>query len=226
MEKLVPLYCPKCGDIVEDPKDKFCEKCGASLVVEQPGAALSGDIGLFDLSRNFYILKEKYWELGSGDILNKEFQPIGHMHRIIFSLRSKIELKETDGTVSATIHRKIISARSAQDLKDPQENLIARIKKKVLSFFRPKFYLEDANGKKLYEAQGKFMGWSFKVKDVATKKIVAEIEKADTWRDIFLDGIFDYSDTYALKILDNTTDRRMLLGFVISIDNVLHDKRD
>ena len=67
------------------------------------------------------------------------------------------------------------------------------------------------------------MGWSFKIYETATKKLVAEIEKADRWRDVFLGGMFDYSDTYALKILDNVTDRRILLGFVLSIDNVLHD---
>ena len=67
------------------------------------------------------------------------------------------------------------------------------------------------------------MGWSFKIFETATKKLVAEIEKADRWRDVFLGGLFDYSDTYALKILDNETDRRILLGFVLSIDNVLHD---
>ncbi|GAH49993.1 MAG: hypothetical protein CEE42_15895 [Promethearchaeota archaeon Loki_b31] len=69
------------------------------------------------------------------------------------------------------------------------------------------------------------MGFSFKVYDVTTGNVVAEIEKADKWRDIFLGGMFDFKDTYALKILDNKTDRRILLGFVLSIDNVLHDRQ-
>ncbi len=147
------------------------------------------------------------------------------MHRKIFSLRRKVELLEVDGTVAATIHAKIISARGAQDLKDPNGVLIARIKKKILSFFRPKFFLEDPSGNRWFEAQGKFMGWSFKVKDLSTGDIIAEIEKADRWRDVFLGGLFDFKDTYALRILDNVTDRRILLGFVLSIDNVLHDKK-
>ncbi len=182
-------------------------------------------IKLFDKRRKFYILKEKYWELGSGDILDETSKPIGHMHRIILSLRAKIELKETDGTVSATIQNKLVTARAAMDLMDPKGKLIGTIKKKILSLFRPKFYMEDANKKRLYEAQGKLMGWSFKIKDMKTKKIVAEIEKADTWRDMFLDGLLDFSDTYALRILDDKTDRRKMLGFVIAIDNVLHDQR-
>ncbi|KKM00788.1 hypothetical protein LCGC14_1800930 [marine sediment metagenome] len=145
------------------------------------------------------------------------------MKGLIISIRRRVELLELDGTISATIHAKIISARGAQDLKDPQGNLIARIKKKIFSIFRPKFFLEDAQGTRWYEAQGKFMGWSYKVTDMSGN-LVAEIEKADKWRDIFLGGLFDFKDTYALRIMDNVTDRRILLGFVLSIDNVLHDR--
>jgi len=147
------------------------------------------------------------------------------MHRIIFSIRKRVELMEVDGTVVATIHAKLISARGAQDLKTPDGQMIARIKKKILSLFRPVFYLEAPDGTQWYRAQGKFMGWSYKIYDVSTGKVVAEIEKADRWRDVFLGGIFDFKDTYALKILDKETDRRILVGFVLSIDNVLHDTR-
>ena len=145
------------------------------------------------------------------------------MKRVILSIRRRVELKEVDGTIAATIHAKIVSARGAQDLKDPQGNLIARIKKKILSFFRPVFYLEDPEGNRWYKAQGRFMGFSFKVYDETTGNVVAEIEKADRWRDLFLGGLLDFKDTYALRILDNETDRRILVGFVLSIDNVLHD---
>ncbi|MEJ2251721.1 MAG: LURP-one-related family protein [Candidatus Lokiarchaeota archaeon] len=182
-------------------------------------------MGLFDLSRNYYILKEKYWDFGSGDILDENNNIIGKMKRKIFSIRKRIELQEPDGTISATIHSKLITARGAQDLKDPEGNLIARIKKKIFSLFRPKFFLEDPDGNRWYEAQGKFMGFSFKVADVNSGELIAEIEKADKWRDVFLGGLLDFKDTYALRILDNKTDRRILLGFVLSIDNVLHDTR-
>ena len=147
------------------------------------------------------------------------------MHRKIFSIRKRVELKELDGSVAATIHAKLISARGAQDLKDPEGNLIARIKKKILTLFKPKFFLEAPDGTRYYEAVGNFFGFSFQVKDISTGKVVAEIEKADRWRDYFLGGMFDYKDTYALKILDNETDRRILVGFVLSIDNVMHDQK-
>ena len=229
-------FCPNCEAEIRKPSQKFCEMCGSKLdvVVEEseiistpsdPSQHISYSRpgGLFDINRTYYVLKEKYWDFGSGDILDEKNQVIGKMKRKIFSIRKKIELREIDGTISASIHEKLISARGAQDLKDPEGNLIARIKKKLLTLFKPKLWLEDPEGNRWYEAEGKFMGFSFKVRDLSTQKIVAEIEKADKWRDVFLGGMFDFKDTYVLRILDNETDRRILLGFVISIDNIMHD---
>ncbi|MHA2283779.1 MAG: LURP-one-related family protein [Promethearchaeota archaeon] len=237
------VFCANCGAEIKDVSQNFCEKCGSTIPdsVKQGKTEVSPTTttssskittmgfqpydrpgGLFDINRNYYVLKEKYWDWGSGDILDENNQVIGNMRRIILSIRRRVELLETDGTLSATIHSKIVSARGAQDLKDPQGNMIARIKKKILSVFRPKFFLESPSGERFFEAQGKFMGWSYKVTDMSGK-LVAEIEKADRWRDVFLGGLLDFKDTYALRILDNETDRRILLGFVLSIDNVLHD---
>jgi len=230
----IPNFCQECGVELKEQNQRFCQECGVELtsVAEQAPASApvsapvgTKPMGLFDINRNYYILKEKYWDWGSGDILDENNQKIGRMHRIIFSIRKRVELLEIDGTLAATIHAKLISARGAQDLKTPDGELIARIKKKILSFFRPVFFLEAPDGSQWFRAQGKFMGFSFKVYDVTTGNVVAEIEKADKWRDIFLGGMFDFKDTYALKILDNETDRRILLGFVLSIDNVLHDRQ-
>ena len=231
-------FCPNCEAEIIKPTQKFCEMCGTKLdfVIENSDTIQSAQIqttqnvpysrpgGLFDINRTYYVLKEKYWDFGSGDVLDEKGQIIGKMHRKIFSIRKKIELREIDGTVSASIHEKLISARGAQDLKDSEGILIARIKKKLLTLFKPKLWLEDPEGNRWYEAEGKFMGFSFKVRDLSTGQIVAEINKADRWRDIFLGGMFDFKDTYALKILDNVTDRRILVGFVLSIDNIMHDK--
>ncbi len=234
------IKCANCGAEIKDLSQNFCEKCGSSIpasvrqgktqskVTEIPYVPESDmenydqQGSLFDINRNYYILKEKYWDWGSGEILDENNLVIGKMRRVILSIRRRVELLEVDGTLSATIHSKIVSARGAQDLKDPQGNMIARIKKKILSVFRPKFFLEDPQGNRWYEAQGKFMGWSYKVTDMSGK-LIAEIEKADKWRDVFLGGLLDFKDTYALRILDNETDRRILLGFILSIDNVLHD---
>jgi uncharacterized protein YxjI len=230
------VYCPECGIELKKPDQKFCEQCGANFnkfrIEDNQDSVAKPQIpkqtsqpsgGLFDINRNYYIIKEKQWDFGGGEILDDKGQVIGIMKRKIFSIRKRVDLLELDGKVSASIHAKIISARNAQDLKDEDGELIARIKKKILTLLKPKFFLEDPEGNRWYEAQGDFMGFSFKVKDLSTGNIIAEIEKADKWRDVFLSGFFDYKDTYALRILDNETDRRILVGFVLSIDNTLHD---
>ena len=230
--------CKECGTEISIEGQKFCEKCGAELIQEQKKISLTAPTtratppsptregGLFDLSRNYYLIKENAWDLGYGEIYDEKGQTIGLMHRILFSIRRRVELQEPDGSVVATIHSKIISARGAQDLKDPLGVPIARIKRKILTFFKQKFFLEEPETKiRWYEAEGDFFGWSFKIYESNTHKLIAEIEKADKWRDIFLGGIFDYADRYALKIYDNETDRRILVGFVLSIDNVLHDNQ-
>ncbi|MFX1586642.1 MAG: LURP-one-related family protein [Promethearchaeota archaeon] len=229
------MHCSHCGTKIKDKNQKYCEECGSELkkiesmesesktVSTTPEPEKHKEGGLFDLDRSYYLIKERMWDMGFGDIMDEKGKLIGKMNRIIFSIRRRVELQEVDGTVVATIHSKILSARGAQDLKDPAGNMIARIKRKILTFFKHKFYLESPDGTRWYEAIGNFMGWSFKVYEVATNKLIAEIEKADRWRDVFLGGMFDFADTYALKILDNETDRRILVGFVLSIDNVLHD---
>jgi len=232
------MNCPNCGDPASEDQ-KFCEKCGSelrSVKVSEPSekkekisltstpkqTPLEGG-DLLDLNRSYFLINERAWDMGFGDIMDEKGKLIGRMNRIIFSIRRRVELQELDGTVVATIHSKIVSARGAQDLKTPDGELIARIKKKILTLFKSKFFLEDPMGNRWYEADGDFFGWSFKIYDLTTGKLVAEIEKADRWRDVFLGGIFDYADKYALRILDNETDRRILLGFVLSIDNVMHD---
>ncbi len=156
--------------------------------------------------------------------MDEQGAEIGRMHRKLFSLRAKIEFNELDGTISAEIHRKLIAIKPTYDLKDGEENLIARLSKTIFSVFRPKFYLEDANKTRIMVAQGKFMGFNFQVTDM-NGKLLGTINKADKWRDIFLGGMFDFKDTYALKIEDPDVDRRQLLGFVIAIDNTLHDTK-
>jgi uncharacterized protein YxjI len=109
-------------------------------------------------------------------------------------------------------------------IKDAQGNMLGRTNKKILTFFRPKLWLEDEDGKKLLEAQGNFLGRDFKIKD-SKGNLKARIGKSDFFKDFLFGGVFDFSDTYAVKILDPEFDKQLLLGFVIAIDNSVHDKK-
>ncbi len=222
------MECANCGAEIIDPNQAICEKCGARLVSKIKSTkkeiikGVTAPVLLFDIDRNFYILSEKYWHNGSTKILDEKNQLIGNIKKVLSGIKRGIELLEVDGTMALAIQSKILSTRGAQDLKDPQGNLIARIKKKILSAFKPKIFLVDSSGTRLYEAQGNFMSWSYKVSDMSGK-VIAEIEKADKLQDAFNGVTLDLQDKYVIKILNNETDRRILVGFVFSIDIMLHD---
>jgi len=219
------LFCSKCGAEANEAGSRFCTECGAPLTAEAREASEAGKAydGLLDPSRTFYLLHEKMWDMGWGDIYDEKGAIVGRMNRIILSLRRDIELQNTDGTVCGKVRRKIIAMRPIFDIFDGEGNFVARTKQKFFSVFRPAIWLEDPKGNKLLKAQGNFMRWNFRIQD-PKKKLVAEIEKADKWRDIFLGGIFDFTDKFAVRIYGDI-DRLMVLGFALGIDDAYHDQR-
>jgi uncharacterized protein YxjI len=148
------------------------------------------------------------------------------MHRRILSIRAFTEVNNVDGSLNFSVERKIVSIRAAYVIKDPQSNVLGRTNRKILTLFRPKLWLENGRGKKLLVAQGSFVGKDFKIKDTVNNRLVAHVRKSDFFRDlIFGGGILDFTDTYAVQLLDTTYDKRLILGFVIAIDNSVHDKK-
>lgn len=230
------IYCPNCGD-PSPLGQKFCEKCGTQLPQSQAPPQqrantfnpISSQIqgGLLDPNRMRYVVKEKFWDWGSGPILDQEGIQIGKMKRHVFSIRQRIDLTDMNDAVVASIHRKIISIRPTYTIYDNQERIIGRFQKTLLSIINPKFYLKSPDERIIFTAQGKFMGFDFQIyrgDTTSSSNMVAEIHKADRWKDVFFGGIWDFKDTYGVQIHDPSIDRRLLLGFVIAIDNVLHDQ--
>jgi uncharacterized protein YxjI len=180
--------------------------------------------GLLSPELNYYVLKEKWWDWGGGDIFNQNGTSVGKMHRHVISLRALTEVSEVNGTQVFTVNKKLVSMRPSYMIKDVEGRLLGRTNRKILTLFRPKLWLEDSEGRKLLEAKGNFLGKNFEVKDM-DGKLKAKIGKSDFFKDLVFGGLFDFSDTYAIKILDSNYDKRLLLGFVIAIDNSVHDKK-
>lgn len=182
------------------------------------------EIGLLSPELNYYVLKEKWWDWGGGDIFNQNGASVGKMHRRVISLRALTEVFEVTGTQVFTVNKKLVSIRPSYMIKDVEGRLLGRTNRKILTLFRPKLWLEDSEGRKLLEAKGNFLGKNFEVKDM-DGKLKAKIGKSDFFKDLVFGGVFDFSDTYAIKILDSSYDKRLLLGFVIAVDNSVHDKK-
>jgi uncharacterized protein YxjI len=190
----------------------WCDKMDTDLNVNVDMTKMDSvaGMGLLSPELNYYVLKEKWWDWGSGDIFNQHGTSVGKMHRRVISLRALTEV--------------LVSMRPSYMIKDVEGRLLGRTNRKILTLFRPKLWLEDSEGRKLLEAKGNFLGKSFEVKDM-DGKLKAKIGKSDFFKDLVLGGVFDFSDTYAIKILDSNYDKRLLLGFVIAIDNSVHDKK-
>ena len=215
------MSCPNCGIEIKTPEQAFCEKCGFKLLKtkkEENSVITNVTLkrNLFDLNHEYYILKESYWKTGSGYIFDAQDKSIG----LVNSLKKKrIELKELDNTVTATINFKSGSFRGATELKDQNDNLIAKLTKKKISDFEAIYFLEDPNGTRWYAATGEFINFKFQIEDLSINKFIAECNKTEKWKDDF-SGNLDYKNDYALKILDKETDRRILLLFVIGIRQI------
>jgi uncharacterized protein YxjI len=186
-------------------------------------SAVRAQAGLLSPELDYYVIKEAWWDWGSGDIFNREGSAIGKMHRRVISMRALTEMTELDGTQVFTINKKLISMRPSYMIKDAEGNLLGRTNRKILTLFRPKLWLENEDGVKLLEAKGNFLGKNFDVKAM-DGNLKAKIGKSDFFKDLVFGGLFDFSDTYAIKIMDPNYDKRLLLGFVIAIDNSVHDK--
>ncbi|MHA2187191.1 MAG: LURP-one-related family protein [Candidatus Thorarchaeota archaeon] len=180
-------------------------------------------MGLLDPSIEHYVLHEKVWKFGGGEIYDTQGEKIGLMKRKLISMRAEIRLEELDETPICVIHRKILSARPIYDVKTPNDEIIGRAKRPLITF-RGAIDMYDTDEQMIYKAQGGVTKWNFRITAPKDKKrVYAEIKKADKWRDVFA-PMFNFKDRYVIHIVDKEAPRLMLLAYAIIIDNVYHDR--
>ena len=180
-------------------------------------------MSLIDPSIEYYVMHEKAWKFGGGDIYNPQGEKLGSMRRKLISMRAEIELRNPDESIICVINKKLLGVRPIYDVKTPDGQLIGRGKKPVIAF-RGSVDMYDPEDNMIYIAQGGITKWNFRIthpKD--KKKVYAEIKKGDKWRDVFA-PMFNFKDRYVIHIVDPNAPRLMLLAYAIIIDNVYHDK--
>ena len=180
-------------------------------------------LSLLDPSIEYYVLHEKTWKFGGGDIYNPQGEKIGFIKRKLISMCTEIELCDSDEKSLAVISRKIVSVRPIYDVKDSEGSFIGRAKKSLIAF-RGSIDMYDSDNKIIYRAQGGVTKWEFRITAPDDKKrVFAEIKRGDKWRDVF-GRAFSFKDRYVLHIANPDVPRLILLAYAIIIDNEYHHK--
>ena len=117
---------------------------------------------LLDPSIEHYVLHEKAWKFGGGEIYNPQGEQIGIMRRKLISARQEIQLLNTDETLLCVINKKLMSARPIYDVKTPSGELIGRGKKPMIAF-RGSVDMYDPDENMIYKAQGGITKWNFRI---------------------------------------------------------------
>ncbi len=180
-------------------------------------------MNLLDPAITHYVMHEKTWKFGGGEILDTDGNKIGIMKRKIISLRADIELRNVDETPVCIISKKLAAVRPIYDVKTPDGQLIGRAKKPLIAF-RGSVDMYDPQDNLIFKAQGGITKWNFEIRHPKDKKkVYATIKKSDKWRDVFAPA-FNFKDRYVIHVVDPDVDRLMLLAYAVIIDNVYHDK--
>ena len=180
-------------------------------------------MSLLDPKITHYVMHEKTWKFGGGEILDTDGRKVGIMKRKIISLRAEIQLQNVDETPICIINKKLAAVRPIYDVKTLEGQLIGRAKKPMIAF-RGSVDMYDPEDRLIMKAQGGVTKWNFEIcHPQDKKKVYAVIKKGDKWRDVFA-PMFNFKDRYAIHVVDPDVDRLMLLAYAIIIDNVYHDK--
>jgi len=206
------LYCSNCGEEIKTPNQNFCMACGSTLpssIEAIEGTINNNDSGLFNINRNFYIIKRDFWELESSEFWNEKRQVIGKIIKIKKEykkgkmIHSHTEIQRVDGTVWASY---------ADWIKDHEGNILGKLQEGA-SFTTTRLFLKDPEGNKLYKAKyrdtsiwTKNKGGSAPIIEISTGKTIAEIQVSSKKQDMI-----------TLKFLDKETDRRIIFCFTLSI---------
>jgi uncharacterized protein YxjI len=197
----------------------------AAVAVEAPIGEAPASAPLFDPSRVYYVLDRSGGGFGAGSLYDQKGHEIGHLYRRVISVRHSIEFREADNATVSAVLRKKFAAKDTMDIENGHERTLARVKMKIQKIENPAFWLEDLRGNLILFGEGDFEGFSFVVYD-GSKNAIAEIGKAEKWKNIFLsEAGFDTKNKHGIVIhRDIECDRRFILPLVIAVEEALHEE--
>jgi len=165
---------------------------------------------LLDPNRKCYFVVKTKLKKG---IFDENGKLIGRIRHSILKHNFKIE--EIDHTPLFSIQRKIRITDPVFEIKDSAEKTLGKVKIKTKFTTKPNLSLKDKEGNVvLYNHGGNVDGWG----DIDDHfgKHVGRMSDADLWFSKPKASELDKNWTIGLSIVDQSFDRKVLLGFFIS----------
>ncbi|HEX3749660.1 MAG TPA: LURP-one-related family protein [Streptosporangiaceae bacterium] len=159
-----------------------------------------------------YAVREKIFSIGDDFWItdaggNRVFLVDGKALR----LRQTFELKDTSGTVLATVHKKLIAVRDTMEIEHDGQ-VVATVRKALISPLHHRSVIELADGSQL-EAVGNILDKEFDIQDAGGP--IAHISRS--W--------FRVRDTYGVDIAPGQNDA-LVLCIAVCLDRIHHDEEE
>ncbi len=97
----------------------------------------------------------------------------------LLRLRAEVNLYDSQGKKWGRVEVKARLSRAVYNFYDHNENIIAKMKPKIKSILKPALWMEDPEGKKIYDVDSNWNGQEYKIKD-KSGSIVAQIKQEST----------------------------------------------
>jgi uncharacterized protein YxjI len=127
------------------------------------------------------------------------------------SLRERLEIKDSDGEVRATVRKRLLSVRDTMEVERDGE-VVATVAKALFSPLRHRSTIDLADGRQL-EAAGNLVGMEFDI--TFGGRVLARISRA--W--------FRVRDTYGVEVAPGEDDA-LLLAVAVCLDRIHHDEEE
>ncbi|QHI35681.1 hypothetical protein IMCC3317_10280 [Kordia antarctica] len=180
-------------------------------------------VNYFKFENCYKVFNDKGNEIGS---VNQKISTGQKLLRLILNkkmLPFKLEIKDSNDNIQATISRGWTFFMSTIKIDDSRGHTIGSIKQKF-TLIKPTFKINDSSGQLISEINGDWKAWNFKIND-SRKKEIGTISKK--WNGAMKE-IFTSADKYNVNInsdITDTTKKMAILSGAITIDMVLKESK-
>ena len=187
-------------------------------------------MSLFDSNTTKYIIKWGLFNRVNPEIFDKNKNLIGKMH-LSGIMNKKVLLLDSSDTPVLTASKKNLALTRTYEVKDGKNNQVGIVKSKSIFYYR-ELVMKDSNSNQVLKMDilkpkwGRYLAYldrceGFEINEPNGKKIAkVTIELENIEYDVVKT---DISYTWTMDVFESSFDRKVLLGFLISIHSSTRD---